>query len=84
MERLSDERLQELCGKPQAMPWDEVPKMARELLELRALLEAIREPSEQMLDAGVAADDKRTGYETCRHIYRAMIDTLLKGQENDA
>ena len=39
-ERLSDERLHELCGIPQAMPWREVPQMAQELLALRAQLAA--------------------------------------------
>ena len=31
------------------------------------------EPTKEMLEAGVNADDKRTGYETCAHIYRAML-----------
>ncbi len=32
-----------------------------------------REPTVEMRKAGVDADDKRTGNETCAHIYRAMI-----------
>ena len=40
-ERLSDERLRELCDPvPKAMPAAEVPAMASELLELRAKLAA--------------------------------------------
>jgi len=35
-----------------------------------------REPTREMLRAAVDADDKRTGNETCGHIYRAMLDSL--------
>lgn len=31
------------------------------------------EPTNEQGTAGVAANDKRTGFETCCHIYRAMI-----------
>lgn len=32
-----------------------------------------KEPSEGMIEAGVEADDRRTGYETVRWIYSKMI-----------
>ena len=58
-ERLSDERLHELCGIPQAMPWREVPQMAQELLALRAQLAAgpvmPAAPSDNVLRAGLSA-----------------------------
>ena len=38
-----------------------------------------REPTEGMRAAGVESDDKRTGYETCAHIYRAMIAAAGEG-----
>lgn len=30
-------------------------------------------PTKEMVKAAVDADDKRTGAETCKHIYRAML-----------
>jgi hypothetical protein len=39
-----------------------------------------REPSVSMRHAGMEADDKRTGNETCAHIYKAMISAAeVKG-----
>ena len=32
-----------------------------------------KEPDAAMTKAAIEADDKRTGAETCKHIYRAML-----------
>jgi hypothetical protein len=49
--------------------------------EARAAIEAMIEPNRRMLDAGVDADDKRTGYETVKHIHRAMITAALDARD---
>ncbi len=46
-------------------------------LNLIAVLEAIMEPSEDMVQAGVLSDDMQTGAERVRHIFRAMVDRLI-------
>jgi hypothetical protein len=43
----------------------------------RAAIEALREPTVAMTAAGIESDDKRTGGETCKHIWRVMIDAAL-------
>jgi hypothetical protein len=52
----------------------------------RALLIADRlmqEPSDGMIGIGIDADDARTGYQTCRHIFKAMRDQLIKEAEGE-
>ena len=39
-----------------------------------------REPTTDQRNAGVSADDKRTGNETCAHIYRAMLSAAVGGE----
>lgn len=46
--------------------------------QARAVLAAMRELTDDMVKAGIEADDKRTGNQTIRHIHRAMIDAALK------
>lgn len=44
------------------------------------LMAVLREPTPEMVEAAVEADDKRTGAETCKHIYRAMLAAHKEGQ----
>jgi hypothetical protein len=56
-----------------ASDWDHAAAAAR------AAIEAMREPTEAMVDAASAAAQKPTGWHMVyRNIYRAMIDTALK------
>lgn len=77
---ISDERLAELIrGWQNISALDvgarELVAALRELLSLRKGDTVIvpREPTALMSYAGVEADDCRTGHETVKHIYRAMI-----------
>ena len=47
-------------------------------MNARAAIAALRELTDDMVRAGIDADDKRTGNQTIRHIHRAMVDEALK------
>lgn len=51
------------------------------LTDARAAIEAMREPTHEMGIAGMNADDRRTGFETCCHIYRAMNRAALEDSD---
>lgn len=66
-----------LAGNPENATMDGKPLWMDYLPEARAVIEAIREPSEAMIDAGSTHDSA----DGCYPVYRAMIDQLLEGEQ---
>jgi hypothetical protein len=50
----------------------------------RAAIEALREPTEEMVEAGVTAETGRTLGERVTNCHRAMIDSILKSTRETA
>ena len=70
--------------RPKPMKWDDLDENTKVIRRgfVRAALAAAlekgwvlvpKEPDAAMTKAAIEADDKRTGAETCKHIYRAML-----------
>ena len=76
------------CANPSALPqhslrdlqWEKVNDVTREhyLTRARAVLQAIREPSERMDNAGMAEADKTSHGIVVTPIWQAMIDAALE------
>ncbi|MDP2621450.1 MAG: hypothetical protein Q8P46_14985 [Hyphomicrobiales bacterium] len=79
----ADHRLARLGARNEAERHSDIadvmaaPRIVKSLEQARAAIEAMRTPTHEQGIAGLNADDRRTGFETCCHIYRAMIDKAL-------
>lgn len=66
----------ELAGNPPGATMDGNPLWMDYLPEVRAVVEALREPSGSMV-VDAADYEAVDGFATSKHVWRAMIDALL-------